>query len=203
MAERLPPHPGPLLIGLTGSIGMGKSTVSAMFAAEGVPVFDADATVRALQGPGGALLPAIERAFPGATGLDGVDRLRLRREVFGNADARVKLERIVHPAVTEGRDAFLRANADARAVLFDVPLLFETGGDARLDRVIVVSAPVSVQRARVLARPGMTPEMFDRILETQLPDAEKRLRADVVIDTGGSLQVTRDAVREVVASLGK
>ena len=201
MAERLPPHPGPLLLGLTGSIGMGKSTVAAMFADEGVPVFDADATVRALQGPGGALLPAIERAFPGSTGPDGVDRLRLRREVFGNADARMKLERIVHPAVADGRDAFLRANADARAVLFDVPLLFETGGEARLDRVIVVSAPLAVQRARVLARPGLTPELFDRILETQMPDAEKRLRADVVIETGGSLEATREVVRGVVAGL--
>lgn len=182
---------------------MGKSTVAAMFADEGVPVFDADAAVRALQGPGGALLPAIERAFPGSTGPDGVDRLHLRREVFGNADARVKLERIVHPAVADGRDAFLRANADARAVLFDVPLLFETGGEARLDRVIVVSAPLAAQRARVLARPGLTQELFEHILETQMPDAEKRLRADMVIETGGSLEETRAAVRDVVAGLDR
>ncbi len=191
----------PLLIGLTGSIGMGKSTVAAMFAHEGVPVFDADATVRALQGPGGVLLPALEKAFPGSTGPAGLDRDRIRGEVFGNALSRTRLERIVHPAVTTARDAFLRDHAGAPLVLFDVPLLFETGGDARVDRTVVVSAPADEQRRRVLARPGMSGELFDRVLTTQMPDADKRARADRVIDTGGSLEDTRAQVRAILAEL--
>lgn len=188
-------------LGLTGSIGMGKSTVAAMFADEGVPVFDADAAVRALQGPGGALLPEIEAAFPGATGPEGVDRARLGAAVFGNNEALRRLEAIVHPAVGRLRAAFLEEHAGAPLVVFDVPLLFETGGDAHVDAVAVVSAPHHVQRARVLARPGLTDERLDAILARQTPDSEKRARAGFVIDTGVSLDETRDEVRKVIACL--
>ncbi len=180
---------------------MGKSTVAAMFADGGVPVFDADQVVRALQGPGGALLPAIASAFPGTTGPDGVDRAALRRLVFDDPDARRRLEAIVHPAVAAERRAFSDHHAAAAAVLYDIPLLFETGGAAAVDRVLVVSAPPEVQRARVLERPGMTPEAFEAILATQMPDAAKRARADTVIDTGGSLAATRDQVRALLRTI--
>ncbi len=188
-------------LGLTGSIGMGKSTVAAMFAAEGVPVFDADAAVHRLQGPGGRVVAAIEAAFPDTTGPDGVNRTALAEAVLGN-DAAVKLlEAIVHPAVGEDRAAFLAEHADAALVVFDVPLLFETGGDKRVDKVAVVSAPAAVQRTRVLARPGMTEARFEAILARQLPDADKRARADWVIDTGASLDATCAAVRRVIACM--
>ena len=186
-------------IGLTGSIGMGKSTVAAMFAEMGVPVFDADAAVHRLQGPGGRLLPAIEAAFPGSTGAAGVDRAVLGPMVLGDAAALARLEGIVHPAVAEERAAFLREHADAPLVVFDVPLLFETGGDARVDATVVVSAAPEVQRARVLARPGMTAEKLDAILARQLPDAEKRARADHVVATDVPLAETRAQVAALVA----
>ena len=188
-------------LGLTGSIGMGKSTVATMFAELGVPVFDADAAVHRLQGKGGRLVAAIEAAFPGTTGLDGVDRTALGEAVLGKPELLKRLEAIVHPAVGEERAAFLAQNASARLVVFDVPLLFETGGESRVDKVAVVSAPAEVQRARVLARPGMTAARFDAILARQTPDAEKRARADYVIDTGGSLVATRARVAEIVADL--
>ena len=190
----------PSIIGLTGSIGMGKSTVASMFADAGIPVFDADAEVRAMQGPGGKLVPAIEAAFPGSTGPDGVDRERLGQQVFADKDALARLEAIVHPAVAARRADFLARHHDQRAVLFDIPLLFERGGHAGVDTIIVVSAPADVQRARVLARPGMTAEKFDHILGLQLPDAEKRARADHVIDTGTTLAETRAQVTEIIAS---
>lgn len=193
----------PRIVGLTGSIGMGKSTVAAMFARAGVPVFDADAEVRALQGPGGDLLAPIEAAFPGTTGPDGVDRDRLGREVFGNAEALGRLEAIVHPAVARRRESFLLEHAGAPLVVFDIPLLFEKGGHASVDTVVVVSAPEDVQRERVLARPGMTPEKFAQILALQVPDAEKRRRADHVIDTGVSLAQTEAAVRDLAARLAR
>lgn len=180
---------------------MGKSTVAAMFADEGVPVFDADATVRRLQGPGGRLLAPIEAAFPGMTGLAGVDRAALGTAVFGDDAAIKRLEAIVHPAVAEARAAFLAEHAAAPIVLFDIPLLFETGGDRAVDAVIVVSADPAVQRARVLARPGMTPEKLAAILARQTPDAEKRARADIVIATDGSLDATHAAVRAAIACL--
>lgn len=189
-----------IVLGLTGSIGMGKSTVAAMFADEGVPVFDADAEVHRLQGPGGALLPAIEAEFPGTTGPEGVDRPALRERVFGNADAFARLEAIVHPAVGETRRRFLDANRDEAMVVLDIPLLFEGGGRG-VDKVVVVSAPAEMQRARVLARADMTESRFESILERQLPDAEKRARADFVIDTGGSLEATRAQVRKLIACL--
>ena len=186
-------------IGLTGSIGMGKSTVAAMFADEGVPVFDADAAVHRLQGPAGRIVAAIEAAFPSTTGEAGVDRTALSEAVLGNADAMRRLEAIVHPAVAEERAAFVTANAGAPLVVFDVPLLFETGGDVHVDVVVVVSAAPEVQRARVLARSGMTEAKFDAILSRQLPDAEKRARADHVIATDVPLDATRAAVRRVIA----
>ena len=191
----------PITIGLTGSIGMGKSTVAAMFADAGVPVFDADAVVHALQGPGGRTVAAIESAFPGVTGPNGVDRAALGAKVLGDPAALARLEAIVHPAVGEERAAFLAAHASAPIVLFDVPLLFETGGESRVDRVVVVSAPPEVQRARVLARTGMTPEKLDAILARQLPDGDKVARADFVVPTGGSIDATRRAVSAIIACL--
>ena len=188
-----------ILLGLTGSIGMGKSTVATMFAEEGVPVFDADAAVHHLQGPGGRVVAAIEAAFPGTTGAGGVDRPALSAAVLGDRHAIRRLEAIVHPAVAEERAAFIAAHADAPVVLLDVPLLFETGGDRTVDAVVVVSAAPDVQRARVLARPGMTPVKLDAILARQMPDAEKRARADHVIATDVPLAETRAAVQRVIA----
>ncbi|WP_395392474.1 dephospho-CoA kinase [Novosphingobium sp. BL-8A] len=196
------PRIGPKILGLTGSIGMGKSTVAAMLRDLGVPVFDADAAVHQLQGPGGALLDSIEAAFPGTTGESGVDRAKLGAAVFGNREALGRLESIVHPAVGAMRRAFLRDNADSPLVVFDIPLLYEKGGHEGLDGVAVVSAPADVQRQRVLARPGMSAEKFEQILALQVPDAEKRQRADFVIDTGTSLAETRDEVERIVAALG-
>ncbi len=191
----------PYILGLTGSIGMGKSAVAAMFAGLGVPVFDADAAVHALQGPGGELLPEIEAAFPGSTGPDGVNRGKLGAAVFGNRAELARLEAIVHPAVARLRQAFLAEHAERPLVVFDIPLLFEKGGQDQVDAVVVVSAPAEVQRERVLARPGMTTEKFAQILTLQVPDAEKRARADHVIDTGTSLAATRHEVQALVHRL--
>ena len=191
-----------LTLGLTGSIGMGKSTVAGMFEELGVPVFDSDAAVHRLQGEGGRLVAAIEAMFPDTTGPAGVDRTRLGEAVLADPRALKRLEALVHPAVGEERAAFLAAHADAPLVVFDVPLLFETGGAAGVDKVVVVSAPPEIQRARVLARPGMTAAKFAAILARQLPDAEKRARADFIIPTGGSLDETRAAVRALLSCLG-
>lgn len=188
----------PVILGLTGSIGMGKSAVAAMFRGLGVPVFDADAAVHELQGPGGACVQPIERAFPGTTGPQGVDRQKLGAAVFGDPAALRLLESIVHPEVAEMRRAFLADNAAAPLIVFDIPLLYEKTGQHGLDAVAVVSAPYEQQRARVLARPGMTEERFAQILKLQVPDAEKRTRADHVIDTGTSLPETRHAVQRLV-----
>ena len=190
-------------LGLTGSIGMGKSTVAAMFAEEGVPVFDADAVVHALQGPEGALVAEIERRFPGTTGPEGVNRGALAERALGEREALQNLEALIHPAVGRERAAFLEAHRDAPLVLLDIPLLFEAGGWREVDKIAVVSAPAEVQRARVLARPGMTGEKFERILARQLPDEEKRRRADFVIETSGDLEETRRAVRRIVACLAE
>lgn len=190
-------------LGLTGSIGMGKSTVAAMFAAEGVPVFDADAAVHRLQGPGGALVAAIEARFPGTTGAAGVDRQKLGAAVLGDDAAMKALEAIVHPAVGAERAQFLAEHTDSPIVLFDVPLLFETGGNRAVDKVAVVSAAPEVQRARTLERPGMTAQKFDAILARQTPDAEKRARADFVIPTDVPLEETRASVRAVIACLSR
>lgn len=190
-----------IALGLTGSIGMGKSTVAAMFADEGVPVFDADAVVHQLQGAGGRLVGRIEAEFPDTTTGLGVNRTLLADAVFGDAAKLARLEAIVHPAVAAERQAFLAKYADAPLVVLDIPLLFEAGGWRDVDRIVVVSAPTQFQRARVLARPGMTAARFDAILSKQMPDAEKRARADFVIPTGGGLDETRDAVRDVIACL--
>ena len=191
----------PYILGLTGSIGMGKSAVALMLHELGVPVFDADAAVHRLQGPGGALLPAIEAAFPGATGPSGVDRPTLGAQVFGDPAALARLEAIVHPAVADERATFMLEHAGQPLVVFDSPLLYEKGHGAGLDSVVVVSAPAEMQRARVLARPGMTPEKFAQILSLQVPDAEKRARADHVIDTGVTLAETRERVAALVLAI--
>jgi len=191
----------PLIIGLTGSIGMGKSTVAGMFERAGVPVFDADAQVRAMQGPEGPLTAQIEAAFPGSTGPEGVMREELGARVFADPQALATLEAIVHPAVAEKRAEFLLEHGAAPLIVFDIPLLFEKGGHELVDLVVVVSAPAHIQRERVLARPGMTPDKFAHILSLQTPDAEKRERADRIIDTGQSLAETEAAVRELVAEL--
>lgn len=190
-----------IVLGLTGSIGMGKSTVARMFADEGVPVFDADKTVRALQGPGGALVAPIEAAFPGSTGPEGVRRAVLADMVLHDRAVLRRLEEIVHPAVGQAREAFLAEHRDRPLVVLDVPLLFETGGEKNVDKVAVVSADPDVQRARTLSRPDMTPEKFVRIMMHQLPDAEKRKRADYVIPTDCAIDETRFAVRRIVACL--
>lgn len=192
---------GPRILGLTGSIGMGKSTVAQMFHRAGVPVFDADAEVRAMQGPDGALIPAIEQAFPGSTGPKGVLRDRLGEQVFGDKDALARLEAIVHPAVGLRRQEFMIEHGQAPMVLFDIPLLFEGNGHKQVDAIIVVSAPADVQRERVLAREGMTPEKFAHILSLQTPDVEKRARADHIIDTGTSLAQTEAAVTALIDQL--
>ncbi|HJQ17995.1 MAG TPA: dephospho-CoA kinase [Allosphingosinicella sp.] len=189
------------ILGLTGSIGMGKSTVARMFAAEGVPVFDADAAVHALQGPDGALVREIERLFPGTTGIGGVDRARLGEAVLGDSDALRRLEDLIHPAVAAQRTAFLEAYKGEPLVVLDIPLLFEKGGADAVDRIAVVSAPAETQRARVIARPGMSAQKLDRILALQMPDAEKRARADFVIPTGGPMEATLAAVRSIIACL--
>lgn len=187
--------------GLTGSIGMGKSAVAAMLAKAGIPVYDADAEVHRLQGPGGAALPAIERAFPGTTGPAGLDRARLGALVFAHPHRRRELEAIMHPLVAQGRRAFLRRHAARRLVVLDIPLLYEIHAERDLDGVIVVTAPAWKQRRRVLARPGMTHRKFRSILRLQRPDALKRQKADHIIDTGTTFHQTRDAVRALLACL--
>jgi dephospho-CoA kinase len=190
-----------IVLGLTGSIGMGKSTVAAMFGEEGVPVFDADAVVHRLQGPEGALVSAIESHFPGTTGAAGVDRTSLAEAVLGDSAKLRRLEALIHPAVAREREAFLKRHAGEPLVVLDIPLLFEKGGSELVDRIAVVSAPAEVQRARVLARPGMSEAKLARIIGHQMPDAEKRAHADFVIPTGGTLEETRQAVRRILACL--
>jgi dephospho-CoA kinase len=190
-----------ILIGLTGSIGMGKSAVSAMFRRSGVPVFDADGAVHQLQGPGGTLLPKIEARFPGVTGAAGVDRQKLGAAVFGNADALRDLEHIIHPAVARMRARWLRTHRARPILVLDIPLLFEKKGWKSVDKIVVVSAPAWMQRKRVLARPGMTPTKFARIVALQTPDAQKRRRADFIIETGCLRSETERTVRQFVACL--
>ena len=191
-----------IVVGLTGSIGMGKSTVAGMFHRLGVPVFDADAIVRAMQGPGGVALQAIEARFPGTTGSTGLDRLKLGAAVFGDKAALGDLERILHPLVGFAQQRFMARNRTKPIIVLDVPLLFEKGGWKKCDVTVVVSAPARVQRARVLARSGMTAEKFAAIHQSQLPDIDKRGMADVVIETGRGRRHTWLAVRRLVACLG-
>ncbi|MBX9944353.1 MAG: dephospho-CoA kinase [Reyranella sp.] len=192
-----------VIVGLTGSIGMGKSTAAAMLRRMGVPVYDADAAVHALQAPGGAALPAIEAAFPGVVTNGVLDRQALGARVFGNRDALRRLEAIVHPLVGRRQRAFLRRAAlrGDRLVVLDIPLLFEGLGERRFDATLVVSAPAFLQRQRVLARPGMTTEKFLGILRQQIPDAQKRRKASIVIPTGLGLAPTRAALAAAVAKL--
>lgn len=190
-----------IVLGLTGSIGMGKSTTAKMFAAEGVPMHDSDEAVHRLYA--GPAVPLIEAAFPG-TIVDGVvDRTRLAAQVLGKPEALKRLEGIVHPLVRADTDAFVARHREAGTpvVVLDIPLLFETGGRGRVDKVVVVSAPAEVQRERVLSRPGMTAEKFEAILARQVPDAEKRRLADYVVDTGHGMEPARAAVRAIVHEL--
>ena len=190
-----------ITLGLTGSIGMGKSTVARMFEREGVPVFDADAEVHRLQGPEGKLVAEIEARFPGTTGAEGVNRSALAERVLGEPEALRNLEALIHPAVARERANFLARHAEAPLVVLDIPLLFETGGAGQVDKVAVVSAPASVQADRVLARPGMTCAKFAQILARQMPDEEKRRRADFVIDTSIAEEQTLEQVRLIIACL--
>lgn len=189
-------------LALTGSIGMGKSTVAKMFERAGVPVFDADAVVRELQSNDPALIAAIGERFPGTVAAGVLDRELLARIVLGYPAELEALEAIVHPEVQKARARFLEENSDAPALLFDIPLLFETGGEKAFDKVIVVSAPPEIQRERVLARSGMTDEKLDTILARQMPDEEKRRRADFVIDTGTDLSTTEQQVGDILYCLG-
>ena len=192
-----------IILGLTGSIGMGKSTTAQLFAEEGVPVHDADAVVHALYE--GEAAPLVEAAFPATTRGGKVDRGLLAKVVVGNSQAMKTLEAIVHPLVARARDRFL---ADARAagapvVVLDIPLLFETGGDKLVDAVVVVSAAPDIQRQRVMERPGMTAEKFEALLAKQTPDSEKRRRADYIVDSGHGIEQARIQVREILAKIAR
>jgi dephospho-CoA kinase len=190
-----------IVLGLTGSIGMGKSTVAEMFRRAGVPVFDADAEVHRLQGRGGSLVASIEALYPGTTGAAGVDRGKLAQVVLGDKAALGRLERLVHPAVGRARRRFMLRHRAAPLVVLDIPLLFEKGGWRDVDAVAVVSAPAWVQRRRVLARGGMNPAKLARIRHLQTPDAEKRRRADFVIETGTTRAETSAQIRKLIACL--
>lgn len=192
-----------VIVGLTGSIGMGKSTAAGMLRQMGVPVYDADAAVHALQAPGGAALPRIEAAFPGVVKAGVLDRQALGARVFGDKRALRRLEAIVHPLVAQKQRAFLKraAQRGVPLVVLDIPLLFEGRGERRVDATMVVSAPAFLQRRRVLARPGMTEEKFAGILRQQVPDSIKRRLATVVIPTGLGLAPTRRALEKAVAKL--
>jgi dephospho-CoA kinase len=197
------PNDRPLLVGLTGSIGMGKTETAKMFAQLGVPVYDADAAVHRLYQPGGAAVARIADAFPDCVTEGRVDRARLGARVTGNAQEFRTLEAIVHPLVARDQQDFLKqaAESGAEMVVLDIPLLFETGGHARMDAVVVVSAPEDVQRARVLARPGMTEDRLKGILAKQMPDAEKRAQAQFVIETDKGLSHASEQVTAVVQAL--
>ncbi|ERM02863.1 dephospho-CoA kinase [Brucella intermedia 229E] len=191
-----------IILGLTGSIGMGKTTAANMFAEAGVPIYSADDAVHRLYS--GRAAPLIEAAFPGTVENGSVNREKLSAAVIGKPEALKRLEAIVHPLVREEEEAFRRNAQDAGAplALIDIPLLFETGGDKRVDKIVVVSAPpAEVQRPRVLARPGMSEEKLDAILARQTPDAEKRARADFIIDTSGSFDNLRRQINEIIAEL--
>ena len=189
-------------IALTGSIGMGKSTVAKMFEEAGVPVFDADAVVRALQGPGGGLVEKIGEVFPGCVRSGTLDRECLATIVLSDREKLATLEGLVHPAVREARERFIAGHPDSPVLVFEIPLLFETGGERDFDKVVVVSAPAEIHRARVLERSGMSPAKLDSILARQTPDEEKRAKADFVVDTGADLSTTESQVRDILACLG-
>ncbi|MBB4570404.1 dephospho-CoA kinase [Rhizobium leucaenae] len=188
-------------VGLTGSIGMGKSTSGKLFAEAGIPVNDADAVVHDLYG--GEAVPLVEAAFPGTTRDGAVDRQELGRQLASDPSGFKRLEAIVHPLVQRREREFLdkQTAAGADIIVLDIPLLFETGADERVDKIVVVSCDPQIQRERVLARPGMTEEKFNMILSRQTPDAEKRARADYIIDTGGSIDAAREQIKEIIADL--
>jgi len=190
-----------IILGLTGSIGMGKSATSNLFREEGVPVYDADAAVHALYAEGGAAVAHIEAAFPGVTENGAVDRTRLRTRVLDNPDAMKLLEGIVHPLAGAAQlDFRKRAHAEGASFsVLDIPLLFETGGNRHCDFTLVVTAPAEIQRERVLARPGMTPAALEAILARQMPDADKRARADFILSSAHGFDFARDQVRAIVA----
>ncbi|MCO5064191.1 MAG: dephospho-CoA kinase [Rhizobiaceae bacterium] len=190
-----------IVLGLTGSIGMGKSTTAKMFAEAGVPVHDSDEAVHRLYR--GEAAPLVEQAFPGTTHDGEVDRALLAQRVLGDAAALKKLEAIVHPLVRGDADAFLDCHRKAGAplVVLDIPLLFETGGRERVDRIVVVTASPDIQRKRVLERPGMTEAKFESILQKQMPDAEKRRQADYIVDTGEGMEAARAAVAAIISDL--
>src|SRR3954453_9804141 len=191
------------ILGLNGSVGMGKSVTAKFFAEEGVPVHDADAAVHRLY-EGEAVAP-IEAAFPGTTADGKVDRVKLGNRVLGDPAALLKLERIVHPLVRREAERFLAAAeaSGAKVAVLDIPLLYETGAEKRCNAVVVVSAPEEVQRERVLARPGMSAEKFASILAKQMPDAEKRARADFIVDSGHGFDAARAQVREILAQVSR
>jgi dephospho-CoA kinase len=191
------------VLGLTGSLGMGKSTTAKFFAEEGVPVHDADAAVHRLYE--GEAVPLIEAAFPSTTDAGKVDRDKLAKRVLGDAEAIKKLEKIVHPLVRADEQRFLAEAAakGAKVAVLDIPLLFETGGDERCDAVVVVSAPAAMQRKRAFERPGMSEEKLQAILAKQMPDAEKRARADFIVDSGQGFEHARAQVRDILARVGK
>jgi dephospho-CoA kinase len=191
------------ILGLTGSIGMGKSTTAQLFAQEGVPVHDADAAVHALYE--GEAVPLVEAAFPGTTRSGKVDRALLAQAVVGKPDALKRLEAIVHPLVAQARDRFLREarGQGAKVAVLDIPLLYETGGETLTDAVVVVSASAEVQRQRVMERPGMTAEKFEALLAKQMPDAEKRRRADFIVDSGHGIEAARDQVRDILKRVSR
>ena len=197
------PEAKPFMLGLTGSIGMGKSETAKMFASLGIPVYDADAVVHALYEKEGAAVPEIERAFPGTTRNGAVDRTALAARVAGDEAAFQRLEDIVHPLVRQAEHRFLAAAQERGAdlVVLDIPLLFETGGDARMDAVVVVSAAPEVQRERVLARSGMTLEKLAAIHARQTPDVDKRARADFIVETDKGFEHALNAVKNIVATL--
>jgi dephospho-CoA kinase len=188
-------------LGLTGSIGMGKSITVAMFRDAGIPVYDADAAVAEIYLKGGAAVAPLEAAFPGVTRDGAVDREALRQRVLGDDAAMAKLNSVVHPLLGKDRIEFYRKAEEVGAdmVVLDIPLLFETGGERNMDAVVVVTAPEAMQRERVLARPGMTPERLDAILARQLHDSEKRARAHFVVDTSRGLEAAREQVAEIIA----
>jgi dephospho-CoA kinase len=192
-----------IVLGLTGSIGMGKSTAAALLRRLGVPVHDADAAVHRLLGPGGRAVPRVAAAFPGVAGPAGNDRRALGARVFGDAAALRRREAILHPMVHAAERRFLHAMERRRSplVVLDIPLLFETGGERRCDAVIVVSAPPALQRARVMARPGMTAARYAAILDKQMPDREKRRRADFVVPTGQGRALTLRRLARIVRVL--
>ena len=192
-----------LLIALTGSIGMGKSTTAKMFADAGIPVWDADAAVHKLYGPGGAGSDAVAQLVPDAVTSDGVDRTKLRAAILADKTLFKKIEAVIHPLVGQDRTDFLEAarNDKADIAICDIPLLFETGGNKAFDKVVVVSAPADIQRQRVLERPGMTEEAFEAILAKQVPDAEKRAQADYIVDTSKGIEAAEKQVAEIIADL--